>query len=73
MNDDELWKPDRVEALYQRLADTVRARMEGTIRRESEEDMCMFDTLFEDVLRNENVGLSRAERERLYLLLLNTL
>lgn len=73
MNDDEMWTPDRVEVLYHRLAETVRARMEGTIRRESKEDIYMFNTLFEDVLRNESVDLNRAERERLYRLLINTL
>ena len=58
-------EPEFVEGLKQRLLQDMVARMEGTLNRESAEDMAMFDELFDELLQEEPVVLSRAERVRL--------
>jgi hypothetical protein len=65
-NPDNPLEPDIVESFKKRLLEQVVTRMEGTVNRNSAEDLRMFDELFDELLEAESVVLSRSERKRLY-------
>jgi hypothetical protein len=65
-------EPDHIARFRKRLRAEVRARMEGRLNRNSAEDMRMFDALFAELLQEEPIILSRAERIRLRDELLNS-
>jgi hypothetical protein len=66
-------EPDLVSEFKKRLREVVAARMEGTINRNSAEDLRMFDDLFDELLKEESIVLSRSERKRLYDELLSSI
>ena len=57
---------DPLRSLKNRLRDMLLAELEGTLNTESIEEMTMFEQLFGELLAEENVVLSRMERQRLY-------
>ena len=66
-------EPDIVEDFKKRLLGQVVARMEGTVNRDSAEDLRMFDELLAELLQEESIVLSRSERQRLYDELLSSI
>ena len=66
-------EPDLVDGFKKRLLEIVVARMEGTINRDSAEDLRRFDKLLSELLNEEIIVLSRAERKRLYDALLSSI
>lgn len=65
-NPDNPFDPNFYKDIRKRLLESVRARMEGKINRDSAEDVQMFDELFDELLQEEHMVLTRAERKRLY-------
>lgn len=65
-NPDNSFDPNFYKDIRKRLLESVRARMEGKINRDSAEDVQMFDELFDELLQEEHMVLTRAERKRLY-------
>jgi hypothetical protein len=52
--------------LKSRLYPVIMAELEGSLNPDSPEDMAMFDAVFTELLSNERVRLSTAERKRLF-------
>lgn len=65
-NPDNPFESNYYKDVRKRLLASVRTRMEGKINRDSPEDVQMFEELFDELLQEEHVVLSRAERKRLY-------
>lgn len=65
-NPDHPSDPNFLNDVRKRLLESVRVRMEGKINRDLAEDVQMFDELFDELLQEERMVLSRAERKRLY-------
>lgn len=65
-NPDNPFESNYYKDVRKRLLASVRTRMEGKINRDSAEDVQMFDELFDELLQEEHMVLTRAERKRLY-------
>jgi pilus assembly protein CpaF len=54
------------QGLKKQIRDIMYVELEGTLNPNSPEDMIMAEQLFGEVLAEENIVLSRAEKQRLF-------